>query len=157
MYTSKTNIMTEQNSNPDSLTWTHTRSSLSAETFGNPASSLDMDCHICVKNGDKFSGVPARALWDTGTSTTVISTTIAAKLGLQPVGKMRINGLGGIQHSWVTTAFLRFPNGTVAGPFYMAVHDLPSTDVLIGMDVISMGTFHLERKPDGGTRFTFTL
>ena len=149
--------MTKQNSNPDSLTWTHTRSSLSAETFGKPANSLDMDCHICVMNGDKFSGVPARAIWDTGTSTTVISPAVAEKLGLQPVGDMSMKGLGGIQHSWITIAYLRFPNGIVAGPFYMAVHDLPSTDVLIGMDIISMGTFKLERKPDGGTRFTFTL
>lgn len=40
------------------------------------------------------------------------------------------------------------------------LHDtlmLPSTDVLIGMDIISMGRFLLEPKPDGGTKFMFIL
>lgn len=140
------------------LTWTHTKSSLSAETTGKPARSLKMDCHICVMTGNnKFTGTKVRGLWDTGTSTTVITPAVAAKLNLKPVGNMNLNGVGGKRQSWVTIACLRFPNGVVAGPFYMAVQELPSTDVLIGMDVISMGRFLLERKPDGGTKFTFTL
>lgn len=110
-----------------------------------------------MTGNNRFTGVKARGLWDTGTSTTVITPAIAEKLNLRPVGGMKMNGLGGVQQSWLTIAYLRFPNGTVVGPLYMAVHDLPSTDVLIGMDIISMGTFLLERKPDGGTRFTFKL
>ena len=150
--------MTTHNSTPHGLTWTHTRSQLSAETIGRPARSLDMDCHICVMTGEnKFAGTKVKGLWDTGTSTTVITPAVAAKLNLKPAGNMTMNGLGGKQKSWITMACLRLPNGMVAGPFYMAVHELPSTDVLIGMDVISMGTFLLERKPDGGTRFTFEL
>lgn len=117
-----------------------------------------MDCNICVMTGNKkFTGVKAKALWDTGTSTTVISPAIAEKLNLEPIGGMRMNGLGGVQQSWLTLAYFRFPNGIVAGPFRMAVHELPSVDVLIGMDIISMGRFLLERKPDGGTKFMFIL
>lgn len=117
-----------------------------------------MDCNICVMTGNKkFTGVKATALWDTGTSTTVISPAIAEKLNLEPIGGMRMNGLGGVQQSWLTLAYFRFPNGIVAGPFRMAVHELPSVDVLIGMDIISMGRFLLERKPDGGTKFMFIL
>jgi len=128
MYTLKTVTMTEQKSNQGSLT-------------GNK----------------KLTGTKVRGTWDTGTSTTVITPAVAAKLNLKPVGNINLNGLGGRQMSWLTIAWLRFPNGIVLGPLYMAVQDLPSTDVLIGMDVISMGRFLLERKPDGGTRFTFTL
>lgn len=117
-----------------------------------------MNCNICVMTGNNmFSGVKARGLWDTGTSTTVISPAIAYKLNLQPIGGMKMNGLGGVQESWLTLAYFRFPNGTVAGPIRMAVHELPSTDVLIGMDIISMGRFLLEPKPDGGTKFMFVL
>ena len=110
-----------------------------------------------MTGGNRFAGVSAKGLWDTGTSTTVITPAIATKLGLQPMGGMTMNGLGGKHQSWLTLAFFRFPNGVIAGPIQMAVHDLPSTDVLIGMDIISMGKFTIERKPDGGTRFTFDL
>jgi len=117
-----------------------------------------MDCNICVLTGDNmFTGVKARGLWDTGTSVTVITPAIAAKLNLKPLGGYTMNGLGGVQQSWLTVGFLRFPNGKVWGPIHMAVHDLPSTDVLIGMDVISTGRLTIERKADGGTRFTFDL
>lgn len=150
--------MKDQTSDRNCLTWTHTSSSLLAETFGRPAQSLDMDCNICVMTGNSmFRGIKAHGIWDTGTSTTVITPAIAEKLNLKPIGGMRMNGLGGVQQSWLTLAYFRFPNGTVAGPIRMAVHELPSTDVLIGMDIISMGRFQLERKPDGGTKFMFIL
>jgi len=117
-----------------------------------------MDCNICVMTGDReFTGVKARGLWDTGTSVTVITPAIAAKLHMEPLGGYSMNGLGGVQQSWLTVGFLRFPNGAVWGPIHMAVHDLPNTDVLIGMDVISCGTFTIRRKPDGGTLFTFDM
>lgn len=117
-----------------------------------------MDCNICILRDDGvFSGVSAKGLWDTGTSTTVITPAIAARLKLPIVGGMNMNGLGGRQQAGMTIAYFRFPNRTVVGPIRMAVHELPSTDVLIGMDIISMGTLLLERKPDGGTKFTFDL
>lgn len=150
--------MKDQNLNQEFLKWDLTSSSISAETTGRPAASLEMDCNICVlKENGIFSGVSAKGLWDTGTSTTVITPAIAERLKLPYVGGMSMNGLGGKQQTGLTIAFFRFPNRTVIGPIRMAVHELPSVDVLIGMDIISMGTFHLERKPDGGTLFTFDL
>lgn len=117
-----------------------------------------MDCYVCTMTQDgKMRGKQARGLWDTGTSVTVITPAIAEKLHLKPVGDMDMNGLGGVQQAWRAVAFFRFPNGKNCGPLLVAVHELPSVDVLIGMDVISIGKFLIERKPDGGTRFTFDM
>ena len=107
--------------------------------------------------GDILRGKKVTGLWDTGTSTTVITPAIAAKLNLKPKGDMNMNGIGGVQKAWKTECFFRFPNGMACGPLLVAVHELPSVDVLIGMDVISTGTFTIRRKPDGGTLFTFDM
>ena len=150
--------MKEPNLNPGGLKWTHTRSSLSAETFGRPAESLEMDCGIGAVKDGVLQWERAKALWDTGTSTTVITPELDAKLGLEPDGDyMDLNGLGGVQKAWTAVVCVGLPNGKAYGPIPVAVHDLPSTDVLIGMDVICTGRFLLEPKPDGGTKFMFIL
>lgn len=43
------------------------------------------------------------------------------------------------------------------GPMMVVVDEIPSVDVLLGMDVIRFGKFTIERKPDGGTLFTFDM
>lgn len=156
MSKSKT-IMTTKNSNHNFLTWTYDKQTLLAETTGKPIRELEMDCHIGIQYEGRFIATPAKSIWDTGTSTTAISTAIAAKLGLQPVGMMRIHGMGGTKQVPVCVACFVFPNRTAFGPIHMVVHDMPSTDVLIGMDIITAGKFSLEHKPDGGTRFTFSI
>ena len=147
----------DQNLNPASLRWTNTDSRLSAETFGRPATEIEMDCHLCLMQGETMRGWRVNALWDTGSSITVVSPVVAAKMRLIPIGDMNMNGLGGKQKAWKSKCYLRFPNGKFCGPIVVAVHELPSVDVLIGMDVISIGKLTIERKPDGGTRFTFDL
>lgn len=151
--------MKDQILNPVCLKWTYSAGSLSAETFGRPAEGFEMDCAVIVVIDGQIRFERVRGLWDTGTSTTVITPAVAARLGLKPDGKssMNLNGLGGRQKAWTAVASIGFPNGKAYGPIEVAVHDLPSVDVLIGMDVISLGTLTIEPKPDGGTRFTFTL
>lgn len=116
-----------------------------------------MDCHLCLMQGETMKGWKARALWDTGSSITVVSPVVAAKMRLIPIGDMNMNGLGGKQKAWKSKCYLRFPNGKFFGPIVVVVHELPSVDVLIGMDVISIGKLTIERKPDGGTLFTFDM
>lgn len=116
-----------------------------------------MDCAIIEmgsRRHERFKG-----LWDTGTSTTVITPDVAARLGILPDTEhsMGLHGLGGTTDAPTVVAAIGFPNGQAFGPIEMAVHELPSVDVLIGMDVISIGKLTIERKADGGTRFTFDL
>lgn len=148
-----------QHSTPDSLKWTHTRSRLCCETYGKPALELEMDCHIGAAHDGRIRWQRAKALWDTGTSISVITPELADRLGLKPDNDdyIVLNRVGGVSRAWLSVAFVGFPNNIVCGPIRVAVRELPSTDVLIGMDVISNGTFAIRRKPDGGTLFTFDM
>ena len=148
----------DQSSHASLGEWHWTNRSLSAESIGKPIKEIEMDCHICtIDEGKMTAAIPVKAIWDTGSSVTVISSFVAASLGLQIVGEMRMHGMGGTEVAPICYAYLRFPNGTAIGPVRMAIHNLPSTEVLIGMNIITAGKFLLERKPDGGTRFSFTL
>ena len=141
------------------LTWTFESSRLSAESFGYPADEIVMVCGVGALRDNGLKWKRVKALWDTGTSTTIITPTVAAMLGLEPEEKdfMDLNGIGGVVRAWTSVVYIGLPNGKAWGPVSVAVRELPSTDVLLGMDIISIGKFTIERKPDGGTRFTFDL
>lgn len=147
-----------QHSTPHGLTWTHTSSRLCCETYGHPALELEMDCEIgALKNG-RLIKTPVRALWDTGTSITVITPEVASKLPLVKLDKkIGLNGLKSKSEAELYLAVVVFPNGKIFGPIVVAVQELPSTDVLLGMNVILGGTFAIQRKEDGGTLFTFDM
>lgn len=117
-----------------------------------------MDCHIGVYENGKWRKMPVRALWDTGTSVTVITPRVAETLNLPKLdGKFTLNAVNNQSEAQLCVARVILPNNKAYGPIAVAVQNLPSVDVLLGMDVISSGTFTIERKPDGGTRFTFVL
>ena len=107
------------------------------------------------------------ALVDTGATVTMITSSVAREMGLQPRGKMPMHGISGIQHH---NAFL-FHVGFAGDPVPLSevqvvdpdpdktwykVHlctklvmggELPdngSFDVLLGMDIISTGTLVVE-------------
>lgn len=70
-----------------------------------------MDCGIGAFKDGVLQWERAKALWDTGTSTTVITPELAAKLGLEPDGDyMGLNGLGGIQEAWTAVVCIGLPN-----------------------------------------------
>lgn len=149
--------MKDQNSNRASLTWTYESGRLSAETGGKPAAEIVMDCHIGVIDESGKRKVPVRALWDTGTSTTVVTPEVARRLKMKVFTTIGLSGLKGSARAPVCAAYVLLPNGKTYGPIAVAIHELPTVDVLLGMDVISIGTFTIKRKPDGGTLFTFEL
>ena len=144
--------------NQDGLTWTNTSSRLSAETFGQPALEIEMDCHVGVLKDGRWIKTPVRALWDTGTSITVITPEVANKLPLEKYDrKINLNGLMGRSDADLYFAHVILPNGKASWPMLVAVNDLPNVDMLLGMNFILGGRLTIERKADGGTRFTFDL
>lgn len=95
------------------------------------------------------------ALWDTGADGSVISNAVVSALGLMPDGKVRVCHADGM--SLVsTTVDLRLPSGVVFKNLMVTSGDLADIDVLIGMDVISMGDFALTA-PSGCTKFSFKI
>jgi hypothetical protein len=94
-----------------------------------------------------------KAIADTGCTRTAIHTTIAAACGLVVRSKSASNAAGGPLSSNVYHAdiFLRVPLTTgqiVEHPFRdrMILElpiKLPEADALFGMDILSLGTFHV--------------
>ena len=97
-----------------------------------------------------------RALWDTGADGSVISNSVVASLGLIPDGKIRVYHADGMSLVNTYTIDLRLPSGVVFRKLMVTSGDLKDTDVLIGMDVISMGDFAITAS-HGVTKFSFQI
>jgi len=150
--------MTEKDQHPVSLRWTIGARRLAAESFGRPARSIYMACHVGRRDGADIKWVKALGIWDTGATMTVVSPDVAQRLNLQPVDSMQAEAVGGSRKTAKAYGFIGLPNKKAYGPIEVAIDVLPEgIDVLIGMDVISIGRLTIERKPDGGTLFTFSI
>ena len=96
------------------------------------------------------------ALWDTGADGSVISNSVVAALGLLPDGKIRVYHADGMSLVNTYTVDLRLPSGVVFKKLMVTSGELKDTDVLIGMDVISMGDFAITAS-NGVTKFSFQI
>lgn len=95
-------------------------------------------------------------LWDTGASSSVINETLAKELGLKPIGVAKVfhaNGESEVNRYLVNIAL---PNNIMLPMMPVTAGKLSGTDVLIGMDIISLGDFSISHK-DGGTTFSFQI
>ena len=97
------------------------------------------DEHIICNN----NSFPVKALWDTGSSESVISSEIAKKLNLKRVGKAKVDSTGSNFQSQVYEMDLLLGEKQI---FWLNVTESSELnkaglDVLLGMDVISLGDF----------------
>ena len=97
-----------------------------------------------------------RALWDTGATFTSISDKVAASLGLIPVSKITINhALGqGVVNEYDVGIVL--PNNAVIPYISVGEGKFDDCDVLIGMDIISLGDFSISNL-NNRTTFSFRM
>jgi len=106
-------------------------------------------------NPDK--AIEINALWDTGASRSLIRPEVAQKLNLKFVGKAQMSTPSGKDipsNIYVINIFL--PNG-VKVLNIPVLEGIPNTcDMLIGMDVISMGDFAVSNY-NGRTMFSFRM
>lgn len=100
-----------------------------------------------------------QAIWDTGATGTVITPSVVAGLGLQPSGKVTIQGVGAAgtpaQHlcdTYLVNIYL--PNNVVIIGVRVSENSLAGCDVLIGMDIIGEGDFAITNHM-GKTTWTF--
>ncbi len=112
------------------------------------------ECDIYTTGGRKFHS--ERAMWDTGSDTTVLSARIVKELGLKPHMQGGIEGIGGATGSNVYMVHLALPTGNMVTYIEAMESDFDDIDVLIGMDVISFGDFVLTNA-DNKTIFQFRL
>lgn len=102
--------------------------------------------------------ITARAQWDTGATGTCISRELVKKLGLMPTGKVRVStpsGIG-IMNKYMVNLVLnrevRIQNIIVMDSEIGS----QGIDVLIGMDIISMGDFAVSNY-ENRTQFSFRI
>lgn len=102
--------------------------------------------------------ITARAQWDTGATGTCISRELVKKLDLMPTGKVRVStpsGIG-IMNKYMVNLVLnrevRIQNIIVMDSEIGS----QGIDVLIGMDIISMGEFAVSNY-ENRTQFSFRI
>ena len=82
------------------------------------------------------------ALWDTGSTMTVISDELPSKMNLEPVGEMVAETAGGRYKANKYILSLHLPNRLNIENVMIASGKLgPGIDILIGMDIITLGDF----------------
>ncbi|MBS1369811.1 MAG: hypothetical protein HPZ91_07645 [Lentisphaeria bacterium] len=95
------------------------------------------------------------AIWDTGATSSMITREIAEKLGLHPIGNVKIAGVHGAQSANVYEVDLVFGNGCrIPAVRVSEATGSGGFDVLLGMDIISRGVFVIDGSGKG-TRVYF--
>jgi len=98
-----------------------------------------------------------QCLWDTGATISAITNRVATDLGLPTEALIPIHHAGGssrnVPQHYVN---LQLPNNVVMVGRPVAQLPLTNCDVLVGMDIISLGDFAISNL-DGKTTFTFRM
>jgi hypothetical protein len=96
----------------------------------------------------------AKALWDTGATRSSVSPSVVSALGLVPVGAVEVHHGGGCETCATHLVNFRLPNGV--GIVGLMVTELPlhGFDVLVGMDVITLGDMSITHA-GGKSRMSF--
>lgn len=131
-------------------------------TFPGGAEALITNCIVMpatdFSKGEKVTSYypTDNAVWDTGADTTIIRKSVAEALGLIPLVKSAISGIGGVVSSNVYSIHLGLPSGEAV--LELEAMELPDEqmeyDVIIGMDVIRECDFAITNK-DANTKFTY--
>jgi predicted aspartyl protease len=101
--------------------------------------------------------VSTNALWDTGAMMSAITPEIRDKLKAPSVDRIRLAGIHTAQEVDIVTIMIELPNRVVKKSIEVAVCNINSNaEMIIGMDIISMGDFALSNGNDL-TLFSFAV
>ena len=99
---------------------------------------------------------PCKAVWDTGAMSTVITPQLADKLGLKSLGLVKMQHANGVSLVNTYMINLLLPNKMEVHSLYVMEGAMTDTDMLIGMDIITLCDFAITNK-DGKTTFSFDI
>jgi len=97
-----------------------------------------------------------RAMWDTGSNATILSTALVRELNPESFGKGGMIGIGGQSEGDTFLMHVSLPTDDVITYQEVYEADLRDYDAIIGMDIITRGNFHLDCD-HGETLFSFEL
>lgn len=125
------------------------------------AKELITECRVGDSAGqdEKFDvqkTLSYHALWDTGASGSVISKALAENLNLSPISKCRTYHAQGESIVNVYLVDIVLPNRLAIRGLKVSEGILNGFDVLIGMDIITLGDFVLTNREDK-TTFSFQI
>ena len=98
----------------------------------------------------------ARTMWDTGSNATILSTALIRELQPEQFGQGGMVGIGGESEGSTYLMHVCLPTGDVITYQEVYAAELTGCDAIIGMDIITLGDFHLDLC-QGETSFTFSL
>ena len=80
-------------------------------------------------------------VWDTGATNTLVSSQVVEALGLVPLEKSRVEGVGGIIESSVSEISIYLADNIVFKNVKVLCSDIGDYDLVVGMDIIAQGDF----------------
>ncbi|MCR5622087.1 MAG: retroviral-like aspartic protease family protein [Treponema sp.] len=87
-----------------------------------------------------------RAVWDTGATLTVVTPKVQSDLGLASIDEMQIMGVNSRSIVPVVLIDVVLPNRVIVTGVRAAVAELGSEDMLLGMNIITLGDLCLSNK-----------
>lgn len=96
------------------------------------------------------------AIWDTGATNSCITERVVNTCALKATGMTQVHGVGGVQLSEAYLVNLWLPNNLGVQQVRVTKGSVATADVLIGMDVITLGDFAVTNQ-GGRTVFTFCM
>ncbi len=100
---------------------------------------------------------PFRGIWDTGASGSVITKNVADKLDIKPTGQRMVNHAQGSDITNTYFVNLVLPSNVTVENVTVMEGKLPEgVDLLIGMDIVTLGDFSITNK-DGMTVMSFRI
>jgi len=100
---------------------------------------------------------PCKAIWDTGATNTVISERLVNELELKPITQADVHGANISERVNVYQIDLLLPNRVaVIDNLVSVARNIHGGDVLIGMDIITLGDFAV-RNENGKTVFSYRI
>ena len=118
---------------------------------------LKNNVRISAQAADVGSALEFEAVWDTGATKSVITEKVISQCGLRPSGMVKMHGVTGTAIVETYLVKVGLPNNVFVGGVIAAKADLVgSQDVLIGMDIISLGDLAISSF-QGRTSFSFRI
>jgi predicted aspartyl protease len=115
----------------------------------------DLNKQIEINLGDS-NLIKAKALWDTGATRTCITKKVVEKFNLPVIEYIKMQHAAGISQTGTYLLHLGLPNKVLLPNLVVTEFHSNEFDVLIGMDIITQGDFHISNNQEK-TLFTFRI
>jgi hypothetical protein len=101
-------------------------------------------CRVAAAFGPGQTQTPFHeflAIWDTGATHSAVTQNVVNACGLKPTGMKDVKHAAGVDRTLTYIVNIALPTGVAFANLEVTLFRLADADLLIGMDIISMGDF----------------